>query len=80
MEEKKSQLSIVERLRMQAQEQKRADIQSSEAKTDVLICPDCGAGRAKADGLTACAYCGYAFTNHALANGIHIKHSDNSKL
>lgn len=79
MEEKKNQLSVVERLKLRAQEQKRAEVKVSEAKMDILICPHCGAGRAKADGLTTCAYCGHSFTNYTLTDGIHIKHSDNSR-
>jgi len=78
MEEKKNQFSIVERLKMRAQEQKRAHVEFSEAKMNVLTCPNCGAGRAKSDGLTACAYCGHAFTYNTLVDGIHIKRSDNS--
>ncbi|MDR2108739.1 MAG: hypothetical protein LBP28_04695 [Coriobacteriales bacterium] len=45
---------------------------------DVALCPNCGAGRAKHDGLTHCAYCGYQFIDTELGDGIYLKKEDNS--
>jgi uncharacterized Zn finger protein (UPF0148 family) len=50
-----------------------------EAKTEAKLCPNCGAPRAKQDGLTHCAYCGYKFIDTTLTDGIYIKKKDNSK-
>jgi uncharacterized Zn finger protein (UPF0148 family) len=51
----------------------------TEAKTEAKLCPNCGAPRAKQDGLTHCAYCGYKFIDTVLTDGIFIKKEDNSK-
>jgi uncharacterized Zn finger protein (UPF0148 family) len=45
---------------------------------DAAVCPNCGAGRAKQDGLTHCAYCGYQFLDVELDDGIYLKKEDNS--
>jgi uncharacterized Zn finger protein (UPF0148 family) len=45
---------------------------------DASDCPNCGAGRAKQDGLTHCAYCGHEFLSVKLTDGIFIKKEDNS--
>jgi uncharacterized Zn finger protein (UPF0148 family) len=42
------------------------------------VCPNCGAGRAKQDGLTHCAYCGHRFIDVELDDGIYLKKEDNS--
>lgn len=78
--EKKSTLSFLERLRQQAllQENYGGEIKYEAAKVDALDCPECGAGRAFADGLTLCAYCGFKFMAVSLSDGIHIKKINNS--
>jgi hypothetical protein len=45
---------------------------------DAAVCPNCGAGRSRQDGLTCCAYCGYRFIDTVLSDGIFIKKEDNS--
>lgn len=72
-------LSIVERMEQQALQQKREKFIEKQAGVTTLTCPNCGSGRAKGDGLTQCAYCGFEFIRHRLSNGIHIKDQDNSK-
>ncbi len=42
-------------------------------------CPGCGAGRAKSDGLTRCAYCGHEFMTRALTDGVYLSSDDNSE-
>lgn len=71
--------SLVERLKQIALEQKREKMEVKRAASVVLQCPQCGAGRAKQDGLTKCGYCGYEFMAAKLSDGIHIKTEDNSK-
>jgi uncharacterized Zn finger protein (UPF0148 family) len=79
MEEKKIS-SFLERLKEKAREQEnyggKSDMQ--EAKMEVTDCPNCGAGRAKQDGITNCAYCGFEFVSVRLTDGIHLKKTDNS--
>jgi uncharacterized Zn finger protein (UPF0148 family) len=50
-----------------------------EAKTEAELCPNCAAPRAKQDGLTHCAYCGYKFIETVLTDGIYIQKEDNSR-
>ncbi|WP_459641268.1 hypothetical protein [Flavobacterium sp. CGRL2] len=45
---------------------------------NVRDCPNCGAGRAKQDGVTHCAYCGFEFITVQLTDGVYIKKEDNS--
>ncbi|MDR2157334.1 MAG: hypothetical protein LBO81_06100 [Clostridiales Family XIII bacterium] len=45
---------------------------------DVALCPNCGAGRAKQDGLTHCAYCGHRFLDTKIDDGVYLKKEDNS--
>jgi uncharacterized Zn finger protein (UPF0148 family) len=49
------------------------------AKAEAKTCPNCGAPRAKQDGLTRCAYCGYTFMDTVLSDGIFLKKADNSQ-
>jgi rubredoxin len=80
MEEKKRILSYLEKLKQKAQTQEHygGEFKKEEAKMDVRDCPECGAGRAQQDGLTACAYCGFVFIEVKLTDGIHIKKENNS--
>lgn len=74
-------LSFVEKMKLKAQNQKSYGIDADafqEAKLQVSDCPNCGAGRAKQDGLTHCAYCGHEFLAVRLSDGIFIKKEDNS--
>ena len=75
----KKPLSLVERIKQLALEQKREEFKIKEAESLVITCPQCGAGRAKRDGLTRCAYCGHEFTSAEMTNGVHIKKEDNSR-
>lgn len=74
-------LSFVERMKLKAQNQQTFGgiSHSVEAKIDATTCPNCGAGRAKIDGLTKCAYCGHEFLTVVLTDGIQIKKEDNSR-
>lgn len=81
MEENKNKtLSLLERMKQRAQTQKvyGGEIEATEAKMDATVCPNCGAGRAKMDGLTKCSYCGFVFIEHELTDGINIRKEDNS--
>ncbi|MEH6307696.1 hypothetical protein RYH73_18735 [Olivibacter sp. CPCC 100613] len=72
-------LSIVERMEQLALQQKREKFTEKQAGITTVTCPNCGSGRAKDDGLTRCAYCGFEFIKQTLSNGVHIKDRDNSK-
>jgi uncharacterized Zn finger protein (UPF0148 family) len=70
-------LSFAERMKQKAISQKNYGEDFETGKKDAGIsvtdCPNCGAGRAKADGLTHCAYCGFEFISTPLSDGIFIK-------
>lgn len=78
---KDKELSFIERMKLRATSQKSYGGKSTEtdAGTAESSCINCGAGRAKQDGLTHCAYCGHAFIKTTLSDGSYIKMSDNSK-
>ncbi|WP_291400623.1 hypothetical protein [Daejeonella sp.] len=82
MDEKKP-LSFIEKMKLKAQSQKSYGIDESfafkEAKLDAENCPNCGAGRAKQDGLTHCGYCGHEFIAITLTDGLFLKKEDNSQ-
>ena len=72
-------LSLVERMKLKAMQQEKYGGESvSEASVAAQDCPNCRAGRAKHDGVTHCAYCGYQFIEQKIDNGIHLKNDDNS--
>lgn len=79
MEEKKVN-SFLDKLKQKAQNQTNygGEFEINEAKMNAKDCPNCGAGRAKQDGLTNCAYCGFEFINVKLTDGVYIKKEDNS--
>lgn len=79
MEEKKVN-SLLDKLKQKAQNQTNygGETEMTEAKMNSKDCPNCGAGRAKQDGLTHCAYCGFEFLSVKLTDGIYIKKEDNS--
>lgn len=80
-EDKKPILSLIERMKLKAMNQKNygGDYVEDQAKIAVRDCPNCGAGRAKQDGLTHCAYCDFEFLSVVLTDGINLKKEDNSK-
>lgn len=79
MEEKKI-MSFLDKLKEKAKKQENygGETEIVEAKMDALSCKNCGAGRAKNDGLTKCGYCGYAFMTIQFTDGVSIKKEDNS--
>lgn len=83
MEQKDSQkqpraASLIQKMKQTLQSQKR-DIPAQTAPTFHLhTCPNCGAGRAKSDGVTHCAYCNFEFIKTQITDGIHLKKTDNS--
>ncbi len=81
MEDNKKPLSILEKMKQKALDQKNygGKFVEEAAKVTTRTCPNCGAGRAKQDGLTHCAYCGFEFLAVDLTDGINIKKEDNSK-
>jgi uncharacterized Zn finger protein (UPF0148 family) len=80
MGEEKKPLSLLERMKQKALEQKSygGEFVEESAKVNARACPNCGAGRAVQDGLTHCAYCGFEFLSVKLTDGINIKKQDNS--
>ncbi|MDR0673438.1 MAG: hypothetical protein LBF93_07230 [Zoogloeaceae bacterium] len=72
--------SFLDNLKKTAETQKNYGLyrEASLPVMDAAVCPHCGAGRAKADGLTHCAYCGRRFLAVALDDGIYLKKTDNS--
>ncbi|PAM94819.1 hypothetical protein B4N84_10220 [Flavobacterium sp. IR1] len=79
MEEKKVN-SFLDKLKQRAQNQTNygGDFETNEAQLNTRDCPNCGAGRAKKDGITNCAYCGFEFLTIKLTDGVYIKKEDNS--
>jgi uncharacterized Zn finger protein (UPF0148 family) len=80
-EEKKSPLSLLQRMKQKAKDQKSygGEFVEESAKLSARTCPNCGAGRAQQDGLTHCAYCSFEFLSVKLTDGINIEKSDNSQ-
>ena len=72
--------SFLEKLKEKAEQQPNygGSFEKTEAVMDTKNCPNCGAGRAKQDGITHCAYCGFEFVAVKLTDGIHLKKEDNS--
>lgn len=68
-------LSFLQRLHQQAKSQTPygGAVKAESAKVSVIACPNCGAPRAKADGLTQCAFCGYEFMAVELSDGLYLK-------
>jgi hypothetical protein len=67
--------SFLLRLRQQAENQTPygGAAKAECAKVSVITCPNCGAPRSPADGLTQCAFCGHQFMAVALTNGLYLK-------
>lgn len=49
------------------------------SEMEITDCPNCGAGKAKQDGVTHCAYCGHEFMSVKISDGLNLKKEDNSK-
>ena len=81
MEENKKPLSLIEKMKQRAQQQKNygGEYIEEAAKVNARTCPNCGAGRAENEGLTHCAYCRFEFLSVTHSDGINIKKTDNSK-
>lgn len=81
MPDKKKTLSLLERMKQKAMEQKSygGEFVEEAAKLNTRTCPNCGAGRAEQDGLTHCAYCNFTFLSVKLTDGINITKDDNSQ-
>ncbi|WP_269236817.1 hypothetical protein [Flavobacterium flavigenum] len=79
MEEKKV-TSFLDKLKEKAQKQTNygGETEMTDAQMSLRDCPKCGAGRAKHDGVTHCAYCGFEFIPVNLTDGFYIKKEDNS--
>jgi uncharacterized Zn finger protein (UPF0148 family) len=80
MSEEKKVLSFVEKMKLKALSQKNygGETEIKDANMGARDCPNCGAARAKQDGLTKCAYCSFAFLEVKLTDGLHIKKENNS--
>jgi uncharacterized Zn finger protein (UPF0148 family) len=80
-EEEKPKLSLIERLKLQSQQQEQSggDFMNKPAELGIQDCPNCGAGRAKRDGVTKCVYCNYEFISTKIEDGINLKSTDNSR-
>ena len=74
-------LSLVERMKLKAQQQTHygGEVRMEAANVDIVDCRQCGAGRADQHGLTHCRYCGFEFMKAALTDGIHITRDRNSQ-
>lgn len=73
-DEDKKPLSLVERMKLKTQTQPKygGEYVAKSASVSVNDCPNCGAGRAKREGVKACAYCGFVFLEKDHTAGIHL--------
>lgn len=72
--------SLIQKMKKTLQSQKREQPRQNAPELNIITCPNCGAGRAKSDGLTHCAYCNFEFIKARITDGIHLKKSDNSSI
>lgn len=81
MEENNKPLSLLQRMKQKATQQKNygGNFTEEPAKMNSRVCTNCGAGRTEQNGLTHCAYCGFEFLAVSLTDGINISKEDNSK-
>lgn len=81
MSEGEKKMSFVERMKQRALEQEKfgGKMEDTAAEMKAQDCPNCGAGRAKHDGVTHCAYCGFEFINTTIGKGVYLSEKDNSK-
>jgi len=47
--------------------------QEQAPRISAITCPNCGAPRAKEDGLVRCAYCNHEFMSVVIGDGLHLK-------
>lgn len=80
-QENQNTISLLEKMKLKAKTQKSygGPYEEKPANVNATDCPNCGAGRARQDGLTHCAYCGFEFMSLTLTDGINIKKEDNSR-
>lgn len=80
-DEKKPMLSFLNKIKKTATESKSymGDMPTDEAGMAAATCPNCGAGRAKQDGVTHCAYCDFEFISVKITDGVFVNKDDNSK-
>jgi hypothetical protein len=81
MSEEKKTNSFLLKLKEKAANNKTygGDAKPDEPSMGAVVCPNCGAGRAKQDGVTHCAYCDFEFIGTTLSQGVFISKDDNSK-
>jgi uncharacterized Zn finger protein (UPF0148 family) len=81
MSEEKKANSFLQKLKEKAANSKTylCDVKNEEASLGAATCPNCGAGRAKQDGVTHCAYCDFEFISVQLTDGLFVNKEDNSK-
>lgn len=81
MSEEKKTNSYLQKLKEKAANSKTylGDTKPDEPGMAAATCPNCGAGRAKQDGVTHCAYCDFEFISTQLGDGVFISKDDNSK-
>lgn len=82
-EKKEKPLSLVEKMRLKSKTTTvyGGEYKEKKAELGATDCPNCGAGRAKRDGVKKCAYCGFEFIQHDHTQGIHLtKEKDRNEL
>jgi hypothetical protein len=82
MSEEKKANSFLQKLKEKAANSKsylQDETKSDKPSMGAAVCPNCGAGRAKQDGLTHCAYCDFEFISTELGDGIFLNKDHNSK-
>jgi hypothetical protein len=81
MKEGKKANSFLQKLKEKTANNKTylGDVKPDEPSLGAAVCPNCGAGRAKQDGVTHCAYCNFEFIGTKLSEGVFISKEDNSK-
>lgn len=74
-EENKKPLSLVERMKLKTKTQLKygGELIEKSSSINTTDCPNCGAGRAKLDGIKKCAYCGFVFLEKDHTTGIYLK-------
>lgn len=73
-EKDKKPLTLVERMKLKTKNQLKYGGELIEKASNVSVtdCPNCGAGRAKLEGVKICSYCGFQFLEHDHTAGIYL--------
>ena len=73
--------SLLSRLKQRSKNQQEygGRTKDEDAKISTRTCDNCGSPRSTNTGVTHCAYCGFAFVDKELTDGVFIKKKDNSK-